>query len=76
MQEVIEIRSYQPGDEEEIVELLELVFGGWPKLDLNCDSINHWRWKYVDYPSGNVIVNVGHTHSLVDFVESKFMIVQ
>jgi hypothetical protein len=40
MQEEYRIRSYQPGDEIEIVQLLELVFDGWPKLDLSCDSRN------------------------------------
>ncbi len=59
--QVIKIRSYQAGDEEEIVELLDLVFGGWPKLDLSCDSINHWKWKYLDNPSENVIVNVAES---------------
>jgi GNAT superfamily N-acetyltransferase len=61
MQEDCKVRSYQPGDEEEIVELLDLVFGGWPKLDVNFDSVSHWKWKYIDCPSGNAIVNVAES---------------
>ena len=41
---------YRPGDEEEIVQLLELVFNGWPQFDLNCTPLDHWRWKYLDNP--------------------------
>ena len=44
------VRPYRLGEEEEIVELLELVFNGWPQFDLNCASLEHWRWKYLDNP--------------------------
>ncbi len=46
------VRSYRPGDEEGIVEFLELVFDGWPHIDLNCTSQDHWRWKFRDNPVG------------------------
>ena len=42
----VTVRSIQPGDETGVVELLELVFGGWPHLDLNCSPLEYWRWKY------------------------------
>jgi GNAT superfamily N-acetyltransferase len=58
MQEDYNIRPYQPGDEEKIVQLLELVFDGWPKIDLTCDSLDHWKWKYLDNPYGKKIINV------------------
>jgi len=45
-------RSFCPGDEEKIVELLEIVFGDWPGLCLNCSPLDHWRWKYLDNPVG------------------------
>jgi GNAT superfamily N-acetyltransferase len=38
-------RSYEPDDGEKIVELLEMVFNGWPKYDLGCSPLEHWRWK-------------------------------
>jgi hypothetical protein len=39
-------RKYQTGDEEQIVDLLNEVFEGWPKFDLKCSPLEHWRWKY------------------------------
>lgn len=45
-----QVRLYNPGDEEEIVKLLELVFNGWPQFDLECTSLDHWRWKYLENP--------------------------
>jgi len=44
------VRQYQPGDEEGIVQLLELVFDGWPHFDLGCTPLEHWRWKYLENP--------------------------
>ncbi len=54
-----EVRPFKQGDEREIVELLELVFGGWPSFDLNCSSLEHWRWKYQDNPFGMNQITVG-----------------
>jgi hypothetical protein len=45
-------RLYQPGDEEELVELLSNIFGEWPKFDLTRSKVDHWRWKILDIPSG------------------------
>jgi len=47
----IEIRLYEKGEEHEIVELLETVFNGWPRFDLICAPVEHWRWKYQDNPT-------------------------
>jgi GNAT superfamily N-acetyltransferase len=65
---------YRKGDETQIVELLDLLFDGWPHFDLNCASIDHWRWKYQDNPfkrfiitvavTSKKIVGVVHTHPL------------
>jgi len=35
------IRDYTPGDEEEIVELLQLGFNGWPRFDINSSPLEH-----------------------------------
>ncbi len=43
-------RAYRPGDEEGIVELLEVVFKGWPQIDLSCSPLDHWRWKFENNP--------------------------
>lgn len=45
-------REYELGDEKQIVELLDLVFGGWPDRDLVCTKVDFWRWKYLDNPIG------------------------
>ena len=57
------VRSYQPGDEEKIIRLLDLVFGGWPKFDLSCSPLEHWRWKYQSNPfsrMNQIAVGVGN----------------
>ena len=77
------VRPYQPNDEYEIVELLKLVFEGWPKADLTCSPSDHWRWKYQDNPFkmnfiGVCVYNghiVGVSHSLPMNIKigTKFM---
>lgn len=56
MKYTYKIRPYQLGDEEKIDSLLNLVFKGWPKIDLDCSSIEHWRWKYKDSTEKSYIV--------------------
>ena len=45
--EKVTIRLYEEGDDEGIVELLDLVFDGWPNYDITCSPLDHWRWKYL-----------------------------
>ena len=52
------IRKYRKGDEHEIIELLDLVFDGWPKIDLPCSKLDHWRWKYPDRPIKGLIAAI------------------
>jgi len=52
------VRPYLPGDEVGIVELLQLVFDGWPRFDLNCSSLDHWRWKYLSNPLDMIFIAV------------------
>ena len=64
------ITSYEEGDEEKIVPLLELGFNGWPFFDIGCSAIDHWKWRYLDNPEhqglvvkitdGDKIIAVGH----------------
>jgi hypothetical protein len=55
------IKSYKAGDEEEIVQLLELVFDGWPRIDRDSTSLEHWRWQYLDNPlrMSSIVVGEG-----------------
>lgn len=50
------VEKYQPGDEENIVELLQLVFNGWPHFDLPCTPLEHWKWKFVDNPLSRLMI--------------------
>jgi hypothetical protein len=43
-------REYVKGDEDQIIELLSLVFNGWPRFDLNCTVKEHWTWKMIETP--------------------------
>ena len=38
-------RHYKEGDENQIVPLLELVFGQWPRFDLECSRLNTGHGK-------------------------------
>jgi hypothetical protein len=53
------VRTCQPGDEKEIVDLLELVFNGWPNFDLEKTSLDYWRWKHEDSMVQSQTVAVG-----------------
>lgn len=46
MPKEIQVRRYQEGDEVQIVSLLEEVFDGWSKLDIDCAPVDYWRWKF------------------------------
>lgn len=54
----ITIRMYQEGDENEIIDLLEYVFDGWPHFDIECTPLDHWKWKYLDNPTSNAVLSV------------------
>ena len=49
MSEEILIRPNQQGEEQEIVDLLNILFPKWPVVDVNS-SLQHWQWKYWDNP--------------------------
>ncbi len=56
-----QIRFYESGEEQEIVDLLSLVFTEWKVR--GEQALDHWRWLYQDNPLGpcNVAVAVkGH----------------
>ena len=64
------IRSYRAGDEQEIVELLEEAFNGWPKLTLESTASDHWKWKYVDIPKGDSMILVAEADEIIGVVHS------
>jgi hypothetical protein len=44
--ENVKIRGYEPGDEAGIIELLKMVFDGWPQYDTEYSAIDTWNWKF------------------------------
>jgi hypothetical protein len=73
----IRIRPYREGDEEEIVELLELAFDGWPNFDLPCTPLEHWQWKYRDNPENKCIIVVAEKDDeIVGCMHTLFMYVK
>lgn len=59
MEKEYTVRPYQFGDEDGILKLLELVFDGWPRYDIGCSSLDHWKWKYLDNPSRKNFIILG-----------------
>jgi len=52
------VRSHQPGEEEEIAQILQIAFNGWPHIDLSCTPLEHWRWKYLENPLDANLITV------------------
>ena len=53
---MVNFRRYEPGDESQIIELLNLVFNGWPHIDFPCESIDYWRWKYLGREEAPLVI--------------------
>ena len=54
--DTIQIREYKNGDEEQIVPFLE-IYMGW-RSPRGIDPIEHWKWKYLDNPVGEIMLCV------------------
>ncbi len=48
----VSVRFYEPGDDENIVELLKKTFPKWAAFK---DPLGLWRWKYIDTPLKSII---------------------
>jgi GNAT superfamily N-acetyltransferase len=66
MSKEFSIRPYQSGDEQGILELLQLAFNDWAKRKA---PLEHWKWRYCDSPikhlislaiSDDMIIGVNH----------------
>jgi len=60
MSQKYSLRHYERGDEGQIVSLLQRAFNGWPRIDLNCTPLDHWKWKFLDNPINKIYVTVAH----------------
>jgi GNAT superfamily N-acetyltransferase len=74
MTDRIEIRPYSAGDESQVLGLLTLAFGKWPKVDLNCDIIEHWRWKTAENPLNRSITYVAESSSEIIGTETRIIL--
>lgn len=74
MKHDIKIRPYKFGDEYQIVRLLNLVFGNWPKFDLSCDPIDHWRWKTAEGPLGENNIYIAKNRSEMVGTETRIVL--
>ena len=53
-----QVRPFQRGEEEEIVDVIEQAFGTWPFYDIDCSPLDHWKWKHLDNPIKDSLINV------------------
>ena len=74
MEEKPQIRSYQPGDESPIVELLRQAFNDWPRQDLQCTPLEHWTWKFLDIPFKKSFINVGEHEKRIIACEHEVLV--
>ena len=50
------IEEYDNGSD--VVELLSLVFHGWPDYNIDCAPLEHWKWKYLENPIHRGFISV------------------
>ncbi len=84
MSEDYHIRKYRSGDEVKIVQVLDDVFEGWPKVDLDLGPTEYWLWKYqeniiderlvVFAENGDKILGVGHTIPMKIKIRDKIIL--
>ena len=43
-------RTYEAGDDQSLLDLLDRAFGGWPKRHVSVPPIDHLRWKLSSHP--------------------------
>jgi GNAT superfamily N-acetyltransferase len=48
-----DVRFYESGDEEAIIELLKISFSEWRDAE---SPLDYWKWKYIENPFGSIIV--------------------
>ena len=66
----VNIRQYREGDEKQIVDLLTAAFRGWPKMDMQCPALDHWKWKYLDSPLGASMIQVAEDDRIQGVIHS------
>jgi hypothetical protein len=66
MNQGYKVEPYKDGDETQIVSCIIDAFKVWPFFDIECDPIDHWRWKYLDNPDHeNMLLHVKYDNKIV-----------
>jgi hypothetical protein len=63
LSEDVSLRFFQPGDEENLLGLIQRVFEGWPMVDAGAPPIEHLRWKLSSHPAASRYVIVAEAGS-------------
>jgi len=58
MEENYQLRFYQEGDLENIIDLLEKSYGKWPSYEISVSKTEHFKWKWLETPYREGIVVV------------------
>lgn len=74
METEFEVRPYKSGDENQIVNLLKCVFGNWPRFDISCDCVDHWRWKTLEGPLNGSNIYVAECGSKIIGTETRIIL--
>jgi GNAT superfamily N-acetyltransferase len=65
LEEEIIIRKFNEKDKDQIISLLDSVFGGWPRQDIEGTKKQFWEWKYIDRPKPCYISVAEHKNRIV-----------
>jgi hypothetical protein len=65
-----DIRRFQEGDEEGIIQLLKLSFKEWAETE---NPINYWRWKYLGIPLGTKVILALANGSVIGIGHEMYM---
>jgi GNAT superfamily N-acetyltransferase len=70
LEDDLSFRPYELGDGEKIIELLDIVFNGWPNHDLECTPLEHWMWKTGGGKNASLGVVCVHNERIVGSLQS------
>jgi GNAT superfamily N-acetyltransferase len=67
----VQVRSFQPGDEPAVLELLRTSFGEWPREMTAADPSEFFRWKHAGCPFGPSTMYVAEVGSEIVGFEAR-----
>jgi ribosomal protein S18 acetylase RimI-like enzyme len=64
------IRLFESGDEEAIVELIKISYPEWRDAE---SPLDYWKWKYIDNPFGSIVVVADWDSKIVGIKHRLFL---